>query len=335
MRHADGSHSLSNLETCGSVWACPVCAAKIGEGRRQELEKLVDAHLAAGGPIYLLTLTIPHHTFQACGDLRQAVAKAWQAVKQGRAWQEARDGMGWCGDVRALDLTHGSAGWHPHLHVLVFFEPGTARARAEEMGRWFRERWVSRIERMGFGACSPSAQDYEPVTSGGAGAYCAKWGIGRELVGGSAKRGRSGSRTPWQLLEDAAIAPDAARLFREYVAAFKGARQLTYSRTRRDEHGIIIRLGIRERYGLRERSDHELATVEGDAPPEHVCTLAPCLWRALARRRLEGRAQTVLDMTGDWNAVSHVLAAHGLAVRLGRTVGHGGHSTPVLLQLAV
>lgn len=44
------------LQTCSSVWACPVCAAKIAERRRQELLALINAHRASGGVVYLITI---------------------------------------------------------------------------------------------------------------------------------------------------------------------------------------------------------------------------------------------------------------------------------------
>ena len=47
----------SNLQRCGSVWHCPVCASIITEKRRAEIKKAIDAHT---GGLYMLTLTIPH-----------------------------------------------------------------------------------------------------------------------------------------------------------------------------------------------------------------------------------------------------------------------------------
>ena len=48
----------SNLQRCGSVWHCPVCASIITEKRRAEIKKAIDAH---DGGLYMLTLTIPHY----------------------------------------------------------------------------------------------------------------------------------------------------------------------------------------------------------------------------------------------------------------------------------
>lgn len=47
----------SNLVRCGSVWACPNCAPKITEKRKQEIKKAIDSHK---GGLYMLTLTFPH-----------------------------------------------------------------------------------------------------------------------------------------------------------------------------------------------------------------------------------------------------------------------------------
>ena len=52
--------SYSGLQTCGSVWTCPVCSAKIAERRRVELLHAMDTHKAADGFVSLLTLTTPH-----------------------------------------------------------------------------------------------------------------------------------------------------------------------------------------------------------------------------------------------------------------------------------
>ena len=47
----------SNLQRCGSVWHCPVCASIITEKDAQKL-KAIDTH---DGGLYMLTLTFPHY----------------------------------------------------------------------------------------------------------------------------------------------------------------------------------------------------------------------------------------------------------------------------------
>jgi len=114
MRRCDSGHHFSGLETCGSVWACPVCSVKVTETRKVEIKTVLDGHYATGGIAAMATLTIPHHVFQSPRELRRAVSGAFRKVKSGKPWQKARAKYQWAGDVRALEVTHGRSGWHPH-----------------------------------------------------------------------------------------------------------------------------------------------------------------------------------------------------------------------------
>ena len=74
--HSTGGVShFGGVETCGSVWMCPVCAAKVTEGRKEDIDAVLSTHNRAGGVAYMATLTIPHHRFQRCRDLKQAVSE--------------------------------------------------------------------------------------------------------------------------------------------------------------------------------------------------------------------------------------------------------------------
>ncbi len=47
-----------SLIVCGSVWMCPLCAAKISERRRAELEQAIVRHRAQQGGVYMATYTV-------------------------------------------------------------------------------------------------------------------------------------------------------------------------------------------------------------------------------------------------------------------------------------
>jgi hypothetical protein len=49
------SAHYGGLMVCGSVWLCPLCAAKIAERRRIELEQAITRCIANGGTVYLAT----------------------------------------------------------------------------------------------------------------------------------------------------------------------------------------------------------------------------------------------------------------------------------------
>ncbi|MFF6976041.1 MULTISPECIES: hypothetical protein [Streptomyces] len=51
---------FAGLQSCHSVWSCPICQARIRAARSVELEKAALAWLKAGHGLYMATLTVPH-----------------------------------------------------------------------------------------------------------------------------------------------------------------------------------------------------------------------------------------------------------------------------------
>jgi len=252
MQGKHGSY-FGNIITCGSVWHCPVCAAKVAEERRREIAHIVTACQVAGCNAFMLTFTQGHRGFHEPRPLRQGLSRRWRRMLAGKAWQEIRETCFIAGFCRALEVTHGKNGWHPHLHILVFFGP-TASSR--EIGRalsWLTARWVRYTLADGY-ECSESAQDLRNVTvAGAAGDYVTKFGVDWEMSHAHLKKGRGG-RSPFQILADYVSigwVPDAD-LFKQYALAFKGARQLTWSGRIRKMFPEAIENMTREIY----RKDH-------------------------------------------------------------------------------
>lgn len=258
----------------------------------------------------MATLTIPHHRFQSAGELKRGTATAWRKVKSGKSWQNARDCFGWQGDIRALEVTHGRNGWHPHLHVLIFFKPGTSKDTMYGFGGWLYDAWASSIERLGFGSCSKDAFTWETVKAdNGAGAYVGKWGAAMELTKGHTKRGRSG-RTPWQILADFAESGNAtdAALFQEYASSFKGARQLTWSRD------------LRALYAADPEATDAALADEPTAPETQTATLSRSLFDAIVKRGLTADVLSGQEHAG-LKGVLDVLTRHQIPWRIGEMHG--------------
>lgn len=148
---------FSNIVTCKSVWHCPVCAAKIAEERRQEIAFIIEAHEKAGGSVFMQTLTQGHRGFNDPKSLRLAMAGRWSRMLAGKRWLAVRDFAQCVGFCRALELTHGKNGWHPHLHVLVFFAPSASSEGLGHFIRWLPERWIRYTLADGY-ECSEHAQ---------------------------------------------------------------------------------------------------------------------------------------------------------------------------------
>lgn len=283
-----GRTFFSGCVRCSSVWECPVCAPRIMAGRAAELGELNDRHAAAGGGLYLLTLTLPHDEGDALRPLRRHVAKSWGKVTQGAGWKRWRERVGVVGTVRALEVTHGENGWHPHLHIALYLGRSLQAEELEDLRAWFYGAWRRRItERTPQGRIyrAPSAQHGVSLQPLRGAEYLAKMGLAGELTLAGTKEGRSGHRTSWQILRDLTTALAAERdasadaaLWREFTRAMKGARQLTYSR------------GLRAHYQLgAELEDTELPDTQSELEPitgadatEAVATWSAQEWREIA-----------------------------------------------------
>ena len=268
IRIQEGNAFYAGIETCGSIWVCPVCAPKIAETRRLEVEQAISTHNASGGDAWMATLTIPHHKFQSARELRLAVAKTWRKVIAGSPWSRAKKRSGIIGMIRALEVTHGGNGWHPHLHVVLLLSGQAREWEAERLGEFIYLRWARFIEKDGFGECSKQAFSFKKaystkevgdyLTKHGAGEEVARkaWGVDAELTKPAFKTGKSnGSRTPWQILQDAANGcKQSCALFREYGEAFKGAQQLTWT------------AGLKALYCVEDNSDEAISDMTATHP---------------------------------------------------------------------
>jgi len=286
---------FSGVETCGSVWTCPVCAGKIAEARRQEVETVLNGHKAAGGVVYMATLTLRHHKFQTANDLRKAVADTWKRVQSGKRWKKEKNNLGFVGSIRAMEVTYGKNGWHPHIHVLFLIKNDDA---AENFGVFMFERWARFVEKYDFGKCDPAAFKFEKAErSEAAGDYVGKWGCDAEITKGQIKKSNVG-RSPWQLLEAAGRGnKQAFKLFQEYAAAFKGARQLTWSKN------------LKNLFGLMDKNDDEIAAAEELAVA--VGILPKRVFRQIVKKRLLAKVLDVADC-GDFQQVLEFLKINGV-----------------------
>lgn len=211
--------------TCGSVTACPCCAPKVARIRCDQVRDAVDAHFDIGGTVGMLTLTHGHRAGEALAPHLRALQDRWKKLKSGKSWQLFRERVGLVGGVTAREVTHGDHGWHPHLHVLLFFAPGTTTLQIFEALQGFQERWANLARKDGFNV-SDRAQNFRLATSGKCAAdYVTKFGIEWEMTHSHLKKAKVG-RSPWQMLESGT--DQDRRLFVEYATAFKGARMLTW-----------------------------------------------------------------------------------------------------------
>lgn len=299
-RNVDGSGaSLAGVSTCGSVWACPVCSLKVCVKRQGEVAEGMKAHVGRGGYVWLMTNTFPHEANERpLLEMLVLQAKAMQKFQNCRTYKRILGKGVRTGSIKALEITLGAHGWHPHTHSLVF-ATSDAFGDVNELddGR-MASRLIDELKRAWYeallkvGLCGP-AQMSDVLEHGldvRGGQYAAeyvakfgrdtKWGLSRELTMNAAKTsgGQKGAH-PFQLLEWAAKGDgQAAAQFREYVAAFTGRRMLTWT------PGLKAALGLDEL----EESDEDLAAAQLPEE-EHVGAITAEDLSVLTARNMLGK----------------------------------------------
>lgn len=263
--HANGeaSASLNGLVSCKSVWACPVCSARISGVRRDEMNDLLVWARGEGHAVVMLTLTARHNSKTALGPFLGALKDAAKRLRQSKGWRK----LPHVGSVTATEVTHGANGWHPHFHLLLILDAPSVSALDALDG--LRSEWLRCLEREGLDGNKAA---YQVQQASAAGDYVAKFGAAEEIAFGASKTGRNGSRSPWQLLADATAGDKrACALWAEFAVAFRGRRQLQWSP------------GLKAKAGIDEVSDDEAA--EADPVTLRAWPGKSDEWRSARRRR--------------------------------------------------
>lgn len=263
----------ANVQRCGSVWTCPICSAQISEGRREELKQGMmkwqgkGTIREAGGMVYLLTLTNAHHIGDNLVQLLNGQKKALKYLWSDRKSKEMLKSLGKVGHITATEVTHGKNGWHPHYHILMFFEQPIDITVLRD---FIAACWQNCCKKSGLKI--PSLEHGCDLREGKyADHYVSKWGLEDEVTKGHIKKGKEDSLTPWDLLKlSESGCEKSGYLFQVFAAAFKGKRQLSWSK------------GLKALLGVDTKEDEELAQVTEKDSIE-VDVLAIELWSLILR----------------------------------------------------
>lgn len=249
---AKDSYGYRGLETCGSVWMCPVCAAKISEKRKVELSEGISRWIDQGGSVIMATFTVQHFKTDSFNKTITGLQTAYRKLLNRKSGQAIVAEMGVIGRIKALETTYGENGWHPHFHVLMFLKNAHIDLEAYQIR--LLECWRSVC--LSSGLNKPNDHGLQLHDGTYAATYVSKWGLESEMTKGHMKTSRDGY-SPFDLLRAQVgtysgtakpLAPgEYKNLFRDYAYNMKGKRQLVWSD------------GLRDLLGLRqEKSDQEL-----------------------------------------------------------------------------
>lgn len=124
------------LAQCGSVWACPVCSAKIQAVRSLEIKQALEWANGQNLRVQLMTLTARHDYSDRLIDLMARMSESFADMKRGRSYRRIVKDAGLAGYIRAVEMTHGRHGWHVHYHIVVLSRKGLPDA--ELRAAWVR-----------------------------------------------------------------------------------------------------------------------------------------------------------------------------------------------------
>lgn len=269
--------NYSNIMRCANAWGCPVCAAIISEHRKTEVKEAMDWWKGQGGSVLLLTLTVPHYSHTDIKKLKTDLKKAYSKFFKGtRASQTLFSKWRIQHYISCFEITHGENGFHPHYHILLFVPYSLGIANHADMENEMYDVWKNCCLKAGLD--EPSRKHGLHLQAGNeASSYVAKWGLEHEMTKGHIKKGKKDSRTPFDILRSYAETEDEteANLFRLYYFAFKGQRQLNWSR------------GLKKLCRQVEKSDQEIVD-DTDNVAEMLFKLDIELWNAVRSQGKQG-----------------------------------------------
>lgn len=302
---------VSGVETCGSVWSCPVCSSRISAHRNTELNKVNTAWRERGGNILFATFTMRHTSGDSLAELWDGLSAAWRRLVSGKGYQNLKEQYGIEGYVRVVEVTHGDNGWHVHTHVALYLAANVSDFDLGQLQQRLYARWVSGLEKDGFTASQAHGVDVIRTYEGsGLSAYMTKFALTHEslvheMTNGQNKAARKTNRAPFRILADLTenSTPTDIALWETWETTSRGRRMMTWS------------VGMRELANLsRELTDEEIVALD-QLNGTTVVSVPSKQWASLMRRGLAADALTVLENFGPCSTIDY-LTHHGVDVTI-------------------
>lgn len=304
------------LMKCGQVWLCPVCAQRLAAIRRETLKTAIQNASDKFFPV-MVTYTVQHHAGQSLSYLLDKMNAAYRRMRQQRLWRVYKEEWLIEGETRAVEITYGANGWHPHYHVILWLKLEILDYMKDDNGEYrignlqdglfkhLAPLWVESLQAFQLTGLTDRALNIRPgwkelneyMTKNGTilPDNGAKWGLAEEATMGQFKKAHEEGKTPWDLLIESFCghAP-SGELFKEYAASTKGKSSLQWTP------------GLKAALGVDIDEDKAICLDEENEADILLWTLDVEQWRAVVNT---GAVGILLDKasTGDPEQVKALL----------------------------
>jgi len=223
--------SVSHAATCKNPHVCASCSNSLRLARAEEVNAAIAAH--GVHRTLMLTLTTRHYADDSLVWLLQRFRAACKRLFGGELWRIVKRQFGIVGQIRALEVTHGTAnGWHPHQHRVLFISEDVDDATVARFEEWFAGKWAKAVAATFGKKYEPSRERGTRLTRTPPGEYLCKLGLELIDIGTKRPKGVPGDtrRTFFEIARDATDGDVASgALVREYAAAIYAEKHIHWS----------------------------------------------------------------------------------------------------------
>jgi len=247
----DSRASITDVQTCGCVWACPVCYERKAVENGLEIQKAIAWAKSEGLTPVLVSLTAAHSNEMSLADFQNPFTDAYRKFTSNRRWRNFKKDFGVVHYIANNDTTYSDKnGWHYHKHMLFFvdLQDATTDDMRDAMDETLTEWWLDCLNEHGLSGKDEYAlnvSNHENASSD----YMAKIGLTTDESGNlhyemTSATTKDGGRNIWDILMLANIGSIKNELlYIEYVAHMTGKNWITWSH---GLHDIVDNFEIEE-----------------------------------------------------------------------------------------
>lgn len=308
LRKKDGAQKAhyGDLQTCGSVWVCPVDASIISSRREVQVQESINLWRSIGcgdNVVAMITWTTPHYIYQPLSQVLEIQDRAMRIMKKQpqrglyEVYRTIMEKMCSVGAYTGRELTFGENGWHPHRHDVHFI----VRANKSQLKRWrfsLAVAWAIAFQKAGgiiedMQAFMLRSVRIDQINDDDGFTRVSKyittvegdtWTLAQEATKGIVKMGKNGNITPFGMLEAIRQGATHSRLY--------SAKFWEYSQTMHGKKQFFPTPGLSRFLGVDNKTDSELMK-ENDSG-NHYAFLTDDQWEEINALEIRGEvlAQT-------------------------------------------